>query len=119
MLDRLDDATALADSVLAADSGSSTAHGLVGVLAAARGDGMTAEAAEGWLAAHRRDYGQRDVTMWRARIQAQLGNVGRAVQLLGRAYTEGANFQSYHHADLFLEPLKDKDEFKEFVRPKG
>jgi len=58
------------------------------------------------------------LTVGRAMIFAQLGDTGRAMELVRQAVTEGLPAPDLH-GDLFLEPLWDHAEFREIMRPKG
>ena len=120
LLQRMDEARTLADSLLAADKGNPSYWGWVGALAARGGNRDGAEQADRWLAAFDDPYTRRTAILWRARIQAQLGETESAIGLLREAYTAGANFQgSSFHGSPFLEPLREDPGFEEFVRPKG
>jgi hypothetical protein len=57
-------------------------------------------------------------TLGRAMIFAQLGDVGRAMELVRQAVTEGLPVHNLH-GNLFLEPLWDDPGFQEILRPKG
>ncbi len=116
----MDEARILADSLLAADTGNPSYWGWVGALAARGGDRAGAQQADRWLAAFDDPYTRRGAILWRARIQAQLGETESAIGLLREAYTAGVTFQgSAFHGSPFLEPLREDPGFEEFVRPKG
>jgi serine/threonine protein kinase/tetratricopeptide (TPR) repeat protein len=57
--------------------------------------------------------------LWRARIQAQLGDHSEAVGLIRAALAEGAGFSIGWHRDPFFEPLWKVAEFRELTAPKG
>jgi hypothetical protein len=84
----------LADSLLAAETGNPSYWGWVGALAARGGDRAGAQQADRWLAAFDDPYTRRDAILWRARIQAQLGETESAIGLLREAYTAGVNFNA-------------------------
>ncbi len=120
LLQRMDEARTLADSLLAADTENPSYWGWVGALAARGGDRAGAQQADRWLAAFDDPYTRSGAILWRARIQAQLGETESAILLLREAYTAGANFLgSAFHGSPFLEPLREDPGFEEFVRPKG
>ena len=57
-------------------------------------------------------------TLGRAMIFAQMGDVGRAMELVRQAVTEGLPVHDLH-GNIFLEPLWNDPGFQEIVRPKG
>jgi tRNA A-37 threonylcarbamoyl transferase component Bud32/tetratricopeptide (TPR) repeat protein len=65
------------------------AHGVLGVLAARREDVSAARAADDWLSAVDPRHRRGEVSVWRARIAAALGERERAVELLEQAFREG------------------------------
>jgi DNA-binding SARP family transcriptional activator/tetratricopeptide (TPR) repeat protein len=96
-------------------------RGMLGALAAVRGDREGAARADSMLAARRGPFVRGLPTYWRACIAARLGDRARAVALLIRADAEGLNLfyvQSYH-ADPSLESLRSYPPFEQFLRPKG
>lgn len=96
-------------------------QGMLGALAAVRGDPETAVRADSVLATHQGAFVRGLPTYWRACIAAQLGERARAVTLLIQADAEGLNLffiQSYH-TDPSFERLTDYAPFQEFLRPKG
>ena len=96
--------------------------GLLGVLAAQRGDQAAAEIDER-LAGLQRQYGRGQTTFWRACIAAQLGRRDEAVTLLRRALAEGYVFNGLFFLGAHLEPsfaaLRGSAPFEELLRPKG
>jgi tRNA A-37 threonylcarbamoyl transferase component Bud32 len=99
--------------------GSIFVRGIAGTLAARRGDRARAMELSDWLAALDVPYHRYRTTYRRARIAAQLGDLGDALQLLRQAYSEGALFWAELHADPDLAPLWDYEPFREFLRPRG
>ena len=96
-------------------------RGILGALAAVRGDRETAVRADSILATHQGPFVRGLPTYWRACIASQLGERARAVTLLIQADGEGLSLflvQSYH-ADPSFERLTDYAPFQEFLRPKG
>ena len=76
-----------------------TYQGMLGALAAVRGDRRGAERADSVLAARRGPFVRGLPTYWRACVAAQLGDPARAVTLLIQADAEGLSLffiQSYH-----------------------
>jgi len=96
-------------------------QGMLGALAAVRGDRKAAERADSVLATHRGPFVRGLPTYWRARIAAQLGERAQAVTLLIQADAEGLNlfFVQSYHTDPSFERLTDYAPFQEFLRPKG
>jgi DNA-binding SARP family transcriptional activator len=97
--------------------------GLLGVLAARRGDRATAAGMVERLAGlHRRD-GRGQAAYWRACIAAQLGSREEAVTLLRQALAEGYVFNGLFFLSAHLEPsfstLRGYAPFEELLRPKG
>jgi len=111
--------------------GDTDVEGHLGVLAARRGDTEEAERVSEWLRDLDAPYLFGRHTYWRARIAAQLGELGDAVRLLRAALAEGLRFSGEHgniyvnapylalHAEMDLEPLRDYEPFQELMRPKG
>jgi hypothetical protein len=62
---------------------------------------------------------QAQVTLWRARITALLGDKDGAMTLLRQAVSQGTRFGVRIHRDINFEPLWDYPPFQELVRPKG
>lgn len=104
------------------------AHGVLGVLAARREDRAEANAADAWLAGVDPRHCRGEVSVWRARIAAALGERERAVELLDQAFAEGQT-QDYSgtygpgmgwfRLDPHFEPLRDFPPFVALMRPKG
>ncbi|MGD2122958.1 MAG: serine/threonine-protein kinase [Gemmatimonadota bacterium] len=98
---------------------SSTILGLRGMVAARLGDAVAAADFSRRLAALEEPFRLGQNTLWRARIEAALGNPEEAMALLRRASSEGVGFGVWLHRDPGLEPLADYPPFQEFLRPKG
>jgi tRNA A-37 threonylcarbamoyl transferase component Bud32/TolB-like protein/tetratricopeptide (TPR) repeat protein len=58
-------------------------------------------------------------TLWRARIDAVLGNQEDAVALFQRALGEGVGFGLWLHADADLMSLQSYEPFQALIRPRG
>jgi len=118
---RWEPARAIAEQLVKEHPDNVTYQGLVGVLAAVRGDRRGAERADSVLVARRGPFVRGLPTYWRACIAAQLGDRARAVTLLIQADAEGLNlfFVQSYHADPSLERLAGYPPFQEFLRPKG
>jgi serine/threonine-protein kinase len=97
--------------------------GLLGVLAAQRGDREAASGIAKRLAGQERMYERGQASYWRACIAATLGQRDEAVELLRRALTEGYVFNSLFFLSAHLEPsfstLRGYAPFDELLRPKG
>ena len=96
--------------------------GLLGALAAQRGDRAEAARIDGLLVTLERPFGRGQATYWRACIAARLGERDTAVDLLARALDAGYTYQ-VRFLDAHVEPsfaaLRDYPRFKELLRPKG
>ena len=62
---------------------------MLGVLAARRENEAEAKAEDAWLAGVNPRHRRGEVSVWRARIAAALGQRERAVELLQQAFSEG------------------------------
>lgn len=104
--------------------------GLLGALAAQRGDRDEAERIDGSLAALRRPYLRGYQTYWRAAIAARLGARDRSVALLSQAFVQGlavvgvqpampVEYNRELHADVNFRSLRGFPPFQELLRPKG
>lgn len=107
--------------VLAADIPESVAvRGLLGTLAARRGDRLEAVRISESLAALDRPYLRGSNTFWRACIAARLGERDEAVRLLRQTFEEGwTGVWDAIHSEPELEPLRDYEPLREFARPRG
>jgi tetratricopeptide (TPR) repeat protein len=113
------DAERLGREHLAELPGSPHAQGLLGVIAARRGDSPAAMAVSDRLAALDGAYLRGAHTWWRARIAAALGNRDDALRLLEQAYREGLHLWQPLHVEPDFDPLRSYAPFSEFVRPRG
>lgn len=120
---RNEDARAIADSLARAYPEKEPYTGLVGVLAAQRGDRAEAASANRRLIGLERRYARGQSSYWRACIAATLGQREEAVELLRRALAEGYVFNGFFFLSAHLEPafaaLRDYAPFEELLRPKG
>jgi TolB-like protein len=116
---RLAEAARHAEALHTRNPGARTAHALVGIVAAQRGDRSLAERIEAELAAREDPYDRGANTYNRARIRAQLGDLDRAVELLRQAHAEGQPIAASIRMDPDLEPLRAYPAFRELVRPRG
>jgi len=96
--------------------------GLLGTLAAQRGDRAEAVRLSGLLAALERPFGRGEASYWRACIAARLGERDAAVDLLTRALDAGYVYQ-VRFLDAHVEPsfatLRGYPRFEMVLRPKG
>ncbi len=93
--------------------------GLLGAIAARRGDHVTAEKLAATLAGIEAVTALpgHAATINRAKIAALLGDRARAVSLLKDAYGEQGTLEL--HGDIDFEGLRDYARFQELTRPKG
>ena len=99
--------------------------GMLGTIAASRGDSSEAARVDRLLALDRtpRLFGLN--TYYRACIAAHLGDKPRAIALLEQSHAEGVRFEPYSISQLpglaepGLDPLRDYPQYQEFIRPKG
>ncbi len=92
--------------------------GYLGAIAARQGEREPALRADQTLAGLKRLYLFGRHTVWRARIQALLGERDVAVGLLRDAIAQGYPQAHELHSDLAFESLRDYPPFRELVRPK-
>jgi len=90
--------------------------GVLGVLAAERGDQAGALAIAHDLAGIRRSHGTGDQLLWQGCITARLGDLPAALSLLQEAAGRGSRFD---HSHFCLDPLREYHPFREFIRPRG
>lgn len=93
-------------------------QGYLAVLAARQGRRSDAATAAERLARVNEPYLFGRVTLWRARLAAQLGDRDTAMLLLRRSLAEGIPFGIGFHRDIDLEPLRDVPSFQEFLTPR-
>ena len=96
--------------------------GLLGALAAQRGDRTEAARTDRVLVAVERPLGRGQATYWRACIAALLGERNTAVDLLARALDAGYVYQVRFlnaHVEPSFAALRTYPRFRELLRPKG
>jgi tetratricopeptide (TPR) repeat protein/aminoglycoside phosphotransferase (APT) family kinase protein len=116
---RWDEARALVEPLVVADSGNVNNLGLLGVLAAHGGDQPHAERIAARLESLQQPYLRGRHTFWRARIAAALGDRPRAVTLLRDALQQGQFYSADLHRIHEFGVLRDDPAFRELLRPKG
>jgi len=94
-------------------------QGILGLLAARRGDREEARRRSDGLAALVRPGDRNLVLYWRAGIAAHLGDLDAAMSLLRDAVAAGYPQTVMLHSDGVLEPLWGSAAFREFLRPRG
>jgi hypothetical protein len=118
-----DSARAIAGPLARAHPESDDYAGLLGVLAARRGDRAEAARADSVLSGLSRPYARGRATYWRACIAATLGRREEAVDLLKRARAQGHVFNGLFFLNAHLEPsfatLRGYAPFRELLRPAG
>jgi hypothetical protein len=92
--------------------------GYLGAIAARQGNREPALRVDQTLAGLKRPYLFGRHTVWRARIQALLGERDVAVGLLRDVIAQGYPHAHELHSDLAFESLRDYPPFRELVRPK-
>jgi hypothetical protein len=96
--------------------------GLLGALAARRGDRAEAGRIDRLLASLERPLGRGQATYWRACMAALLGDHDRAVDLLARVLDAGYVYQ-VRYLDVHIEPsfsaLRTHPRFQALLRPRG
>jgi tetratricopeptide (TPR) repeat protein len=93
--------------------------GSLGLIAARTGDHEEARRIFDDMPDSDRPGSAADRAYWRAAIAANLGEEGRAVELLRESYSLGRRHDIEDHVDVDVEPLWDHPEFQELIRPKG
>jgi tetratricopeptide (TPR) repeat protein/predicted Ser/Thr protein kinase len=102
-----------------AASGGVDLRGILGTLAARRGDGDRARQLGESLAAMDARYLNGSHTYWRARIAALLGETEEAVRLLQQSYDEGYFLWASTHTEPDFATVRQHPAFRALVRPKG
>ena len=92
--------------------------GYLGAIAARQGNREQALRVDHTLAGVKQPYLFGRHTMWRARIQALLGEREAAVALLREAIARGYPHMHALHTDVDLEALRDYPPFQDLLRPK-
>jgi len=118
-----DSARAITENLASAHPQNEQYAGLLGVLAAQRGDRATAAGIAERLVGLERPYERGQATYWRACVAATLGRRDEAVELLRRALAEGYVFNSLFFFSAHVEPsfatLRGYAPFEALLRPKG
>ncbi|MFC1531010.1 hypothetical protein ACFL5T_02020, partial [Gemmatimonadota bacterium] len=118
LLEDWDTAEEVLDVLAVASPGRADLLGPIGTIAARRGDRERALEIAQLLSSMDAPYAFGEPALWRARIAAQLGDPGKAVELLRLALEEGAWGLPRFHNDLDLEPLRDFAPFRELLEPR-
>jgi len=117
-----DSARVIAEQLHRAHPRSEQYAGLLGALAARRGDHAEAARIDGLLATLEGPFTRGQATYWRACIAALLGERDRAVDLLARALDAGFVYP-VRYLDVHIEPsftaLRTYPRFQALVRPRG
>lgn len=118
-----DSARTITEQLVGANPHNEQYAGLLGVLAAQRGDRAAASRIAAHLAGLGRKYERGQASYWRACIAATLGQRDDAVELLRRALAEGYVFNGLFFLNAHLEPsfaaLRGYAPFDDLLRPKG
>jgi predicted Zn-dependent protease len=118
-LRRFDEARGLVEGLATEFPESVAYRGQLGVLAARQGRRDEAER----IAAELRDLDRPNLrglhTLWRARIEALLGERETALGLLREAIAQGQPFGPWLHTDSSFESLRRDPGFRELLEPKG
>lgn len=118
-----DSARTIAEKLAAAHPRNVQYVGLLGVIAAARGDHALAAQMAERLDGLKQEYERGRSTYWRACIAAQGGRGDEAVQLLRRALAEGYVFNGFFFLSAHLEPcfatIRGNAPFEELLRTRG
>lgn len=99
-----------------------TFKGYRGLLAARRGDSVTAQQVSSWFEELDRPYLWGVQYYWRAAIAAWGGDEKRALQIFRDSAVHGRALAGAFpppHSDLVLQPLWDYPPFQQFLEPKG
>ena len=119
LAERLDSAAIAAESVLAGTPDDQNAIGMLGTIAARRGDGAQAQRRLAELTALPGGRGLGGILSWRAGILVALGDTAGAMTALREALAQGRVQIGTLHRDPTLEPLWGTAAFRELIRPKG
>ncbi len=120
LLGRYDEADSLMERLSTEDPSNVDFLGVLGVLAAQRGDTVDAERIDQRLAGLSRPYLTGWHTYYRAEIAAVRGDLDRAVVLLRDAIFHGAVDGGWHlHSEPAFATLRGYAPFDELLRPKG
>jgi tetratricopeptide (TPR) repeat protein/TolB-like protein len=125
---RWDEASAIFQQLIGHAKYAVRAHGALGVLAARRENPQEAKAADAWLAGLDPRHRRGEVSVWRARIAAALGERGQAVALLEQAFAQGQTQDyfglygpgmAWFRQDPHFDSLRDFPAYVALLRPKG
>jgi serine/threonine-protein kinase len=119
LAERVGEAEALADTMLASNPDDPNALGMLGLLAARRGDRDSAVHRLAALAGLQPGERERSAFRWQIGIMAALGDEGGAMALLREGMDKGWTSTGEAHRDPLLEPLWGRPAFKELIRPRG
>jgi DNA-binding winged helix-turn-helix (wHTH) protein/Tfp pilus assembly protein PilF len=122
LAERWAEASELFSSLSAESPADAEYTGILGVIAARRGDAARAQALSDQLAKVSTGNwrtGAASAILWRACIAAVLGERQRAVDLLREAFARGAPYGPYIHSSPEFESLADYPPYVELLRPKG
>jgi len=117
-----DSARAIAAELVRAHPQNEQYAGLLGALAAQRGDRAEAARIDRLLVTLERPLGRGQATYWRACIAALLGERDAAVDLLARALDAGYVYQVRYlnaHVEPSFAALRGYQRFQKLLRPKG
>jgi tetratricopeptide (TPR) repeat protein len=117
--DRCDEAYGVAKPLSEEFPESLSDRGLVGILAACRGDQDEALEMSQWLAALDRPYLRERHTLWRSAIAAALGDGENAVALFRRVVQARGLPRPWHFTWSAFESIRDYPPWQELMRPKG
>jgi tetratricopeptide (TPR) repeat protein/TolB-like protein len=119
LLGRVEDGATMIEALAADMPHVLDAQGLLGTLAARRGERARATGISNGLAdLPQREHRGRN-TYWRARIAALLGDRDDAVRLLRQAFSEGTEVWNTLHVEPDFDGLRDFPAFRAFARPRG
>jgi tetratricopeptide (TPR) repeat protein len=117
--DRCDEAYGVAKSLSEEFPQDFQYRGLVGVLAACRGDHAEALEISQWLEVFDRAHLRGNHTMWRSLIAGALGDGENAVALFRQALARGATYPNRSdYGWIAFESVRDYPPFQEIMRPK-
>jgi hypothetical protein len=119
LADRIEEAAAVADTVLRSAPTDANALGILGLVAARQGDHAAARRRLAELEAQPGVGPEGNAMRWRTGILAALGDEPGAMALLGEAMVKGWSSPAELHRDPLLEPLWERPAFKELIRPRG
>lgn len=114
-----DEAATLCRETLRETGKDAMALGVLGAIAARRGDRAEAQRCETALAELAGPYLFGSAVYRRACLAALQGDRAAAVELLRRAFGEGVSYGLRHHREIDLEPLWNYPPFVELLKPQG